>query len=151
MTKDLHLEIPNSTIIGAILTSIGAFGVFLGTRFLNSNDDIRKKVAKHDILLAEVIQNQERNIKAVAILQENHVMFKESLVSLNNSQESQAKDIEKLLYDITDTNGYVHTKMHDLVNILNEKMIKDKIVDNIDKKMDALLKKLNKTNKNKTK
>ena len=135
MTRDLHLEIPNSTLVGGIITSLGAFGVFLGTRFLNNNDDIRKRV-NHLEKRVEVIQgNQEKNTASIKELKDGQDAMKDLLRQIMIDQESQKKDVGTITFELTNREGYVHRRMHDIINEINHKNLKDGIVDDIYDKM----------------
>ena len=135
MTKALHLEIPNSTIAGTIIATVGSFFLFLGTRFLNNNDDIRKRV-NHLEKRVEVIQgNQEKNTASIKELKDGQDAMKDLLRQIMIDQESQKKDVGTITFELTNKEGYVHRRMHDIINEINHKNLKDGIVDEIYDKM----------------
>ena len=135
MTKALHLEIPNSTIVGTIIATVGSFFLFLGTRFLNNNDDIRKRVNNLEKRVEVIQGNQEKNTASIKELKDGQDAMKDLLRQIMIDQESQKKDVGIISFELTNREGYVHRRMHDIINEINHKNLKDGIVDEIYDKM----------------
>ena len=135
MTKALHLEIPNSTIVGTIIATVGSFFLFLGTRFLNNNDDIRKRVNYLEKRVEVIQGNQEKNTISIKELKDGQDAIKDSLRQIIIDQGSQQKDVATITFELTNKEGYVHRRMHDIINEINHKNLKDGIVDDIYDKM----------------
>lgn len=114
------------TIITTIITGINFIFILIGRSFWSLTF---KRLESDFLLLKEEVKNHERRV-----------------INIENSFSNVKDNFERLVKDmilITEKIEKISKETHDLINLVNNKMLKDGVVDDIDKKFDIILNKLN--------